>query len=437
MLYTQNWYSASMQTNPKLVILKTRLIANQSRRFLMRNHIPILAGMLVLALFLAFSFGLSKAQEANSSVERPNSPEEVAFRSSYIPIQGRLTDASGNPLNGNYDITLRLYDVSSGGTALCTNSIPMTGVHQGLFNAYMYGDSCSIDGRQLYLGIQVGTDPEMTPRQYIDNVPYAWSLRPGAVISYTLNNNAILHIENWSETGRGLRAYAMSTTGMNYGVIGASRSPDGYGGYFYNNNGGVGLAGMSYATSAPGVYAQGLDLGPDLILAGNAETSSGDDGRLSSDPAYPSSDLVFVSNDTIRLDLDNDANGEDADFEIYDRNNHNIFNVDESGTVTYGGAGIAAYPRPAYDSGWCAILQNNSLLMTHSLGGNVDNYVVDLTCKSGSGYGVNNFGHGGDYNYDEFYGAYWRSLTSATVTVFRMDDDLDCSQVRIRIWMYP
>jgi hypothetical protein len=37
----------------------------------------------------------------------------------------------------------------------------------------------------------------------------------------------------------------MSETGNNYGVVGASRSLDGYGGYFYNNGGGTGLYGES------------------------------------------------------------------------------------------------------------------------------------------------------------------------------------------------
>ena len=91
------------------------------------------------------------------------------------------------------------------------------------------------------MGIQVGSDAEMIPRTYIDNVPYAYSLRPGAVIRDTLGSNAILHIENLSETGRGLRAYAMATTGENFGVVGASLSPDGYGGYFYNNGAGTAL----------------------------------------------------------------------------------------------------------------------------------------------------------------------------------------------------
>jgi len=114
-----------------------------------------------------------------------------------------------------------------------------------------------IDGKQLYLGIQVGSDPEMTDRQAIYPVPYAFSLRPGAQISGTLSSDAILHIENWGTGGRGLRAYAMDESSTNYGVIGASRSPNGYGGYFYNNGGGVGL----YGSSTVSVAVAGLQSG--------------------------------------------------------------------------------------------------------------------------------------------------------------------------------
>jgi len=103
-----------------------------------------------------------------------------------IPIQGRLTDASGNPVpDGSYPITATLYNVS--GTALCSDGDNVT-VSNGLF--YMEIDFCTsaiLNGQQLYLGIQVGSDAEMTPRQAIYPVPYAWSLRPGAVISDTID----------------------------------------------------------------------------------------------------------------------------------------------------------------------------------------------------------------------------------------------------------
>jgi hypothetical protein len=174
---------------------------------------------------------------------------------SYIPVQGKLTDAAGNPLEGNFTMTFRLYDVYTGGTELCsdTNSVNVT---KGLFNSEIWG-TCqdSILGQQLYLGIEVNSNGEMTPRQPIFAVPYAWSLRPGARIIGSFGPGAILHIENSDPSGRGLRAYAMSETGTNYGVIGAAKSPDGLGGYFYNNGGGTGLKAES--NTGPAIKAEG------------------------------------------------------------------------------------------------------------------------------------------------------------------------------------
>jgi hypothetical protein len=398
-----------------------------------------LGSLLTLGLLLiSLLSGYALAQEPEPDTpSRPLSPDVPAASSNFIPIQGRLTDASGNPLNGVLDLTLRMYSSYTGGTALCEDVSGTTTV-DGLFIAYMDARGCPIDGRQLYLSIQVNDDPEMSPRQFITNVPYAWSLRPGAVISGTINNSAIMHIENWGASGRGLRVYAMDQTSTNYGIVGASRSPNGYGGYFYNNGGGVGLYASSSAASSPGLLAKGMDSGPDIILGGNADTNAGDDGILKSDPTYASSDIVLKSNDTVRIDLDNDGDGEDADFEIRNKDDTLLFDVDDSGAVIYGGPGVAAFPRPAYDSGWVTILagNSNSLVLTHNLGGSVDNYIVDLSFKHPS-YGVHQFGYGGDVTSGGFYGSWWRNLTTSSITIERATNDTDCPQVRVRIWVYP
>ncbi len=154
--------------------------------------------VLVLALSLLFA-GLASAQDG----EPPDgplaqSPEEETAVGSYIPVQGRLTNQLGAPLNGSYSITFSLYKPASGGTALCTDTNTVT-VNNGLFYSYMGGcDSDDIKGQPLYLGIKVGTDAEMTPRQAIFPVPYAWSLRPGALISDA--SNVILTVRS---TGAG------------------------------------------------------------------------------------------------------------------------------------------------------------------------------------------------------------------------------------------
>ncbi len=146
------------------------------------NGQRMLIGVLIVALLLALAVGMTQAQGPAPDDDTPAEDEPGAAMDDVIPIQGRLTDASGNPLNGNYNITARIYDVASGGTVRCwdTDTVAVT---NGLFT--MNVDSCApgnINGDQLYLGISVGTDAEMTPRQPIFASPYAWTVRPGAII---------------------------------------------------------------------------------------------------------------------------------------------------------------------------------------------------------------------------------------------------------------
>ena len=145
----------------------------------MKKPIVLTIAALVVVTFLLLATRAGQAQDIPNQIQRVEAVE--ANESDFIPVQGQLTNASGNPLNVTYSMTFRLYDSYSGGTALCSATSSVT-VNDGLFYTYMAAPDCPIDGRQLYLGIQVGSDPEMTPRQYIDNVPYAWSVRPGALI---------------------------------------------------------------------------------------------------------------------------------------------------------------------------------------------------------------------------------------------------------------
>lgn len=210
----------------------------------------MLVGVLVLGLLLAVAVGMTQAQEPEFPQDEAGLLAEAspaAAVSSRIPIQGRLTDASGIPLDGSYSIRFALYDAATAGSEVCADTHSVT-VDNGLFYSEIYCGLNTITGQALYLGIKVGTDAEMTPRQSIYPVPYAFSLMPGAFISATFSNNAIVDIENWGSTGRGLRSYAMSQTGANYGMVGASKSPDGFGGYFYNTsespNTGFAIAGL-------------------------------------------------------------------------------------------------------------------------------------------------------------------------------------------------
>ncbi len=169
------------------------------RTLILVSLVGIVLGILIAGVVLA------QGPEPQEEVVA-NEAGVTAILDDKIPIQGQLTDASGAPLTGSYDLTFRLYSAASGGTPLCEDTDTID-VNNGLFFAYM--DFCTanhINGRQLYLGIEVGSDGEMTPRQPIYAVPYAWSLRPGALISDTMSS-APLNVYNHG-SGWGLDVYS-------------------------------------------------------------------------------------------------------------------------------------------------------------------------------------------------------------------------------------
>jgi hypothetical protein len=93
-----------------------------------------------------------------------------------IPVQGVLTDSAGVPLDGPQAIRFRIYAQPTGGAALHdeSSSVPIA---EGVFTAYLGTDTplplTVFDGAPRYLGLAVGTDPEMTPRFALGSVPYA------------------------------------------------------------------------------------------------------------------------------------------------------------------------------------------------------------------------------------------------------------------------
>ncbi len=189
--------------------------------------------ILVTLLGIALAAGLSLAQEpqppegevgqeagaGGTSVEEETGPAVTTL--SYVPIQGRLTDAAGNMLNGDYPIVANIYDALSGGTAVCSYDGTVS-VSNGLFMINMLCWNQAITGQQLYLGVKVGDDPEMTPRQPINPVPYAITVYPGAVIkgdtSYVFVPSAEF-VKNtsddstrWTSSGGSTNFYAGSAT---------------------------------------------------------------------------------------------------------------------------------------------------------------------------------------------------------------------------------
>jgi hypothetical protein len=172
---------------------------------------------------------------------------------SAINYQGRLADSSGSPLSGTYTMTFRLYEAATGGTALDMDIHDVV-VTDGLFNTAIAFDTSYFDGRELWLGVTVGTDSEMTPRQELRPVPYALGLKPGACVNGGGSTTALM-VSNWGG-GFALEGYSTANTGIVgiSGVYGPPSPPSGMRGVYGRSWGGVGVYGEGGHT---GVYGNG------------------------------------------------------------------------------------------------------------------------------------------------------------------------------------
>lgn len=95
-------------------------------------------------------------------------PQEIGY-------QGYLTDAGGVPVNGSVNITFSLYTTSTGGTALWSEDQTLS-IDKGIYSVSLGAVTplnLPFDTR-YYLGIKVGNDAELSPRQPLASTPYAY-----------------------------------------------------------------------------------------------------------------------------------------------------------------------------------------------------------------------------------------------------------------------
>jgi len=128
---------------------------------------------------------------------------------SMIRYQGRLTDLNGVPQGGEFDMVFRLYtqpdkpvdqwDWKEEHTAAQNARVK---VENGLFNVWL-GSLNPIDpnllaGGDLYLGVQVAGDEEMSPRERLTGVPFALlasAVADRTVTTAKLADNAVTSVK--------------------------------------------------------------------------------------------------------------------------------------------------------------------------------------------------------------------------------------------------
>jgi hypothetical protein len=91
-----------------------------------------------------------------------------------ISFQGVLKDSSGNPQNGEFEMTFKLYDAETGGNQIWTETKNVT-VKDGLYNTLL-GEVESLAGvvfdKSYWLEVEVGGSV-LKPRYRLASSPYA------------------------------------------------------------------------------------------------------------------------------------------------------------------------------------------------------------------------------------------------------------------------
>ena len=119
-----------------------------------------------------------------------------------ITYQGVLKDTTGNPVpDGDYEMSFALYPVPTGGIARWSEAQTVA-VTNGIYNVILGQpgnelDPTDFEKGELYLGVTVGKDAEMTPRQPVTSVGYALrtsvaeAVANGAVTTIMIQNGAV------------------------------------------------------------------------------------------------------------------------------------------------------------------------------------------------------------------------------------------------------
>ena len=230
--------------------------------------VPVVAmAVLMIALVAIPAVALTQmpAQPGGGTVL--NSPDPVTIPT-MLNYQGYLTDSSGNPINGTLAMTFSIYTTASGGSAVWTETQSSVSVTDGLFNVLL-GSVNPINASDLtgtsYLGVKVGADPEMTPRQRMVSVGYAFHAETldgmdstdfVAVAGDTMTGTLFVYPTDPITNPVGVYGTGASTgvygEGGTYGVHGEHSTSGNYG---YLGTSGYGVRGNS--TSGTGVYGYG------------------------------------------------------------------------------------------------------------------------------------------------------------------------------------
>lgn len=287
--------------------------------------------------------------------------------SSKISYQGRLTDASGKPLNGSVNMVFQLWSAATGGSQIggniTKNNVP---VNNGLVSVELDVPQDAFQGQALWLAFQVNGEWFATRYELLP-APYALGLKPGARVIASSGTAATF----FSSSGLGLHGegYGGGVEGIGSGpsvggVSGRNDNPAGRGvhglsamgangigvygraictgqtgctvGPGRSRSGGTGVYGFADGSAGVGVYGESAQYFGGFFRSDNDHFDlalGGAIGRINTDPNDQNSNLYLSSNNNIILKLDNDG-GEEGLLLVQGSSGESIVTVNEAGRLT-------------------------------------------------------------------------------------------------------
>ncbi len=314
-----------------------------------------LVSLLALVILLMLTVGLSRAQEGNGNTAL--APEGGPSMISTFTYQGSLVE-NNQPAEGIYDFQASLYTLYDGGTMVadCDSLfLDDVNVENGLFSLICYpvnyGSGYTLDtvfnGELRYIEIRVKQDSASTytalPRQAITTTPYAWSLRPEAVIAGTSGGNILdvrnrgvgslsgyaIYAEKADESGAAIKSYNISSAGSSVVAF----SLNGIGVYAQTN-----AAGNNYGLYTPdnlyslNIHSMGAEM--QVVQNGGSETLEMGDVVLFSGIAAP---LESGGPPVVQVARADSANSTAVAGVVYSRYDIRAMSVspEEAGTIAF------------------------------------------------------------------------------------------------------
>ena len=130
------------------------------------------AGTYIAALIVTDDKDASATDNLTISVSLP-----IGGIPRLIRFQALLEDKQENPLNGDFKLTFRIYDKETSGGPLWQEIQPGVSVEEGVLDVKLgsVNELNLLFDKPYWLGVEVESDGEMTPRFDFTTVPYAYN----------------------------------------------------------------------------------------------------------------------------------------------------------------------------------------------------------------------------------------------------------------------